>query len=359
MILYFVFFAIGLYFISSDVVAMPLSSFLGAYCMIMAYQGTSLWAIKSGYYKRWSDAAFTFAQIFVVQMSVILAMSYMNYVQQAAMVMVTFLGLSFGVFSLSRLYFMALSCIPLAAFAYFIALHVINDTLGEGVTINIAILQWLAMLLLFIFCSTVANYLTVLRIRSKKNRKQLIIQKEDLEIAHRELVSMLRQTEEKASKDELTGLYNRRQFSEVWHTQVSVALASNAPLGFLIMDIDHFKPVNDTYGHLAGDEVLRAFNKIQEHCLRKTDFIARYGGEEFVVLLPDASEKTLLEIGERIRRFVEGLVFDDIEKGFHITVSIGATHYMDREIPENTIKRADNNLYQAKNSGRNQLIYTC
>ena len=355
LILYVVFFAIGLYFSDGGVMAMPRTHFILMYALIGLVQGISYWLAKTGYFNQRNDEVFTCIQILAMNLSLIYVMTYLDYIQQVALINVSILGLLFGVFSLARGYFLFLSSVPLVAFAVFIGSHYFSGTLG--VPLNVAILQFLILSVLLVSCSTIANYLSVLRVDLKLNHQQLRNKKEDLEVAQRELLSVIRQTEKKASRDELTGLYNRRQFGEVLHAQISVALSSKAPLGFLLMDVDHFKPVNDTYGHLAGDKILRAFSKIHEHCLRKTDFIARYGGEEFVVLLPDADEKLLLEIGERIRVFVESMIFDDIKKGFHVTVSIGATHYLDQEAPDETIKRADLGLYQAKNTGRNQMIY--
>lgn len=334
---------------------MPRTHFILMYAVIGLIQGISYWLAKTGYFNQYNDEVFTCIQILSMNLSLIYVMTYLDYIQQVALINVSILGLLFGVFSLGRGYFLFLSSVPLVAFAVFIGSHYFSGTLG--VSLNVAMFQLLILSILLVSCSTIANYLSVLRVNLKLNHQQLRNKKEDLEVAQRELLSVIRQTEKKASRDELTGLYNRRQFGEVLHAQISVALSSKAPLGFLLMDVDHFKPVNDTYGHLAGDKILRAFSKIHEHCLRKTDFIARYGGEEFVVLLPDADEKLLLEIGERIRVFVESMTFDDIKKGFHVTVSIGATHYLDQEAPDETIKRADLSLYQAKNTGRNQMIY--
>jgi diguanylate cyclase (GGDEF)-like protein len=128
-------------------------------------------------------------------------------------------------------------------------------------------------------------------------------------------------------------------------------------LGALMMDVDHFKQVDDTHRHLAGDEILRSFKKIPENCLRKTDFIARYGGEEFVVLLPNTDLPILERTAERIRTFVASGIFDNIEKGFGVMVSIGTIHYRHRETVEKVVERADKVLYQDKMDGRNQVVY--
>ncbi|MBL4607028.1 MAG: GGDEF domain-containing protein [Pseudomonadales bacterium] len=162
---------------------------------------------------------------------------------------------------------------------------------------------------------------------------------------------------EKAVRDELTGLYNRHQFAETIHSYMAIMDAPGSPLGIMMIDVDYFKEVNDTHGHLAGDEILRSFKNIPENCLRDTDFLARYGGEEFVVLLPNTDPPTLKLVAERVRTFVATQTFDDIQKGFGVTVSIGLTHYRGRETAENFIMRADKALYQAKEEGRNRVLY--
>lgn len=356
LVLYTVFFSIGFYFINFDIIDIPFNNFLVIVILVSIFQLLSFFTIKSRIFDQLEKASFTFSQLFVLNLGIIYIMSFLSHIHQAAIINLTFLGLLYGIFSFSRIHFILLTIIPIIGFAFFIGQNIYHGTLG--IPTNIAILQWILISVLLVSCSTISNYISTLRLRLNENRKNLLVQKEDLQISHRELVSVLRQTAEKASRDELTGLYNRRYFSEILHTQISISMASESPLGLLILDIDHFKPVNDTYGHLAGDEILKSFNDIHKNCLRKSDFIARYGGEEFVILLPNADKDTLLGIGERIRNFVKNQVFDHIEKGFYITVSIGATHYVTGESSESLIKRADDNLYKAKNSGRNQLIYS-
>jgi len=186
---------------------------------------------------------------------------------------------------------------------------------------------------------------------------QITQQKDALEYSQKELQQALRKLGQLAARDELTGLDNRRQFDEVMKGQISKAETLGVSLGLLMLDLDHFKQVNDKYGHIAGDAVLSAFSAIGPQCLRRSDFVARYGGEEFVVLIPETDQASLLECAERINKFTRSLRFDDIDPDLRVTVSIGATLYQRSETIRSFMLRADNALYDAKKQGRDRVIF--
>lgn len=352
---YIVYFFIGLVAVQKDILHIPLNHYLYAFVYIFSMQGIFYALVKTGYYERWSDSIFVFYQILFGFVVLAYFMFFVDSDIRATLVNVSLVGVLFGIFALKSRHFIILATIPIGVFSILIARDYFQGNIGD--TLPVIGLQWVVAVVMIVTFSGIGNYLSGLRKKLRSNRETLQQQKEQLEVTHRELQSILRQMAEKAVRDELTGLYNRHQLSETIHAQISVAQGSGRPLGVLIMDIDHFKSVNDTHGHLAGDEILRAFNKIPENCLRKADFIARYGGEEFVVLLPNTDFPTLIDVAERIRSFIESLVFDDTGKGFGVTISIGATHYCDRETVEEMMVRADQGLYQAKDDGRNQVIY--
>ena len=166
---------------------------------------------------------------------------------------------------------------------------------------------------------------------------------------------------EKATVDGLTKVYLRRYFEQQLNERVKeVTDGGNAPLSLLILDLDHFKHTNDTYGHQAGDEVLRTLGALLKKCVRPaSDTVARYGGEEFTVLLPGADSALALKVAERILHAVEGEHFE-IGDGREIrkTCSIGVATVMpgERETPARLLKKADYALYEAKESGRNRLV---
>lgn len=171
------------------------------------------------------------------------------------------------------------------------------------------------------------------------------------------LRSSVRETIELAVTDGLTGLHNRRYLDNHLKVLIERAVARGRPLSVCITDIDRFKSVNDTYGHDAGDDVLREFARRLRATVRGADLACRYGGEEFVVIMPDTPADMAAAIAERLRTSVEGQAFSLGEKALGITASMGiASLNLQGDTPEALLKRADNALYQAKSNGRNQVV---
>ena len=167
-----------------------------------------------------------------------------------------------------------------------------------------------------------------------------------------------RESHELATIDSLTGVYNRRTFKELAEPQFSRARRTRSQVSLLLLDIDHFKRVNDTYGHLAGDMVLTQFARLVRTCLRKEDLLARFGGEEFVVLLPDAGETQAATLAERIRDEVANTPLHVAGHDIRITVSIGLVTESGEALPllEAMVGAADEALYEAKAQGRNRVV---
>jgi diguanylate cyclase (GGDEF)-like protein len=170
----------------------------------------------------------------------------------------------------------------------------------------------------------------------------------------------------RSESDALTGLANRRsfdtQYSELWKN----ALTTGAPLSVVIVDVDHFKRLNDRYGHLYGDEVLKRIGSLLQQALRvKDDYAARFGGEEFVILLPRTPESAAMMVAERLRRMVELAGFPALDPSqgpydmsIRATVSCGVAcaYPTSRDKPEQLLDAADRALYQAKAQGRNMVV---
>lgn len=170
-------------------------------------------------------------------------------------------------------------------------------------------------------------------------------------------ISLYRQVQDLATHDGLTGLMVRRYFKERLAGEVEAALRKGAPVSFLMVDLDRFKTVNDTYGHLVGDVVLKEVARLIRSSVREMDLVGRHGGEEFSVALPDADEKVGLHIAERVRTAVEGALIHAYDEQVRITVSIGLSLLPKHAATaEQLIDQADRAMYKAKGAGRNRTV---
>ncbi len=158
--------------------------------------------------------------------------------------------------------------------------------------------------------------------------------------------------------DPLSGLYNRRMMYEMFMREIERSRRYEDPFAVLLFDIDHFKTVNDTYGHLAGDDAINHVSEVVTGSFRKTDLCCRYGGDEFCVLLPRTTQEHALELAERLRHNIEELPISHNEEEFSITISVGVSTREDIEMGLNAdtlIKEADLALFEGKKLGRNRV----
>jgi two-component system cell cycle response regulator len=163
---------------------------------------------------------------------------------------------------------------------------------------------------------------------------------------------------EMAVTDGLTGLYNRRYMETHLATLVEQAAGRGKPLTLLVLDIDYFKAINDTYGHDAGDDVLREFATRIRKSIRGIDLACRYGGEEFVIVMPETDMAVAALVAERIRRRIAGDPFaiEQGAKAIDVTLSIGLAALGANDTAAMILKRADQALYRAKRDGRNRVV---
>ena len=161
--------------------------------------------------------------------------------------------------------------------------------------------------------------------------------------------------EKQASRDELTGLYNRRQLQIELEQAKLRAVFSSVPFCLCLIDIDHFKEINDKSGHLAGDMVLRRFARLARDSIRSSDIFGRYGGDEFMKILPDTDLQGSIVHAERLRLLASQLDYQDVLAQPRISISIGAAQYRHGEPITTLIQRADKALYRAKQLGRNRV----
>ena len=169
-----------------------------------------------------------------------------------------------------------------------------------------------------------------------------------------ENISLRRKLQEMADTDGLTGIYNHRYFQHTLDRELSRAERYSRPLSLVMIDIDHFKKLNDTLGHQTGDAVLHDLSMLTKNMLRTTDVFCRYGGEEFVIVMPETDKSGAIGVAERIRRAVEKHNFRSTDgKPFGITISLGVSAIPPVTDKKSLIKAADTALYRAKRDGRN------
>ena len=188
---------------------------------------------------------------------------------------------------------------------------------------------------------------------NERMQHQLNTAEEKLEDQARQIVSHAVE----AHTDALTGLANRRAFDSELNRAYRASIDCGAPTLVMMIDVDHFKSVNDTYGHALGDEVLKRLSHLIQEELRPLDHVCRYGGEEFAVLLPNTSIGGAFSTAERIRQSVRRSKFTADKQSLEVSISIGATPLDERDQQYNeALARADKALYEAKQLGRDRVV---
>ncbi len=186
-----------------------------------------------------------------------------------------------------------------------------------------------------------------LEIRVMKAIQQLELRRQNDQILER--------LERLATTDDLTGLYNSRQFQNKLSEEIVRSTRYQKYPSLVFLDIDNFKNYNDSYGHPAGDEVLRELGRVIKSGLRAIDSAYRYGGEEFTIILPETDPENALKVVKRLQSVIKALVFKPKGEDVSITVSIGVTQFMPNERITEFVNRADKAMYSSKNAGRDQI----
>jgi len=294
-------------------------------------------AIRSGWSRRFADPSLTTLQIAFALSAAALAYAQVGPLR-GAVFPVLVLILMFGMFQLR------------ARSAYGLALYAL--VVFGAVMATMARLrpdayppQFERIHFLMLACMLPA--VAMLTARLSRIRRRLSNQRE-------ELARALAQLQAIATRDELTGLPNRRQMQALMDQELLRSLRHPHDFCIALVDLDHFKHVNDAHGHAAGDTVLHAFAQAGQAALRATDVLARWGGEEFLVLLPDTGMPPALAGMERLRQHVAALQIDVGNAKVAVTVSIGLTGHRRGDTLAQTLARADQLLYRAKAEGRNR-----
>lgn len=200
----------------------------------------------------------------------------------------------------------------------------------------------------------------ILPLKTESENYALIIVKDVTGEVHQKnvLMEMGYKLEEESLRDSLTGAYNRRYLWEFLEQQIAQAKRDSIPLCCIMLDLDHFKNINDTYGHVIGDNILIEFSKVVLEVIRSSDVLVRYGGEEFLVILPHSDMEAAFTMAERIRISLQK-VSNKIVDGLEITCSAGVSLWEPTNpdvSPKDLVNQADSLLYKAKSQGRNQTV---
>lgn len=213
----------------------------------------------------------------------------------------------------------------------------------------LGLLAWLTLTGILFWFAVIGGYVSGLR-------ERLASYANELEEARDKLAEL-------AVRDELTGLFNRRHIVDVLHREHERALRFGSPFAIVMVDLDRFKRINDTYGHLAGDDLLAEFSARIQKTIRAMDWagrndqeLGRFGGEEFILILPETGCEGAVQCAERIRETVAGTPFDTRAGKIPVTLSAGVACYRKDETFEETLHRADERLYAAKAAGRNCVV---
>jgi diguanylate cyclase (GGDEF)-like protein len=189
------------------------------------------------------------------------------------------------------------------------------------------------------------------RIRKSDEERMLGQEREKQQVVALETLSR------QATHDPLTGLFNRRYLDQILYGEIAHARQSGSLVGIMMADVDHFKQINDRYGHKAGDLMLQSVGELMKSCVRSADIVCRYGGEEFVIVMPGASEPTVSRCAEEIRSRFGELFVDFENQKIKATISLGGAIYpLHGSTVDKVFIHADQAMYQAKQAGRNRVV---
>ncbi len=297
--------------------------------------------LRTGLNKKFADPSLTAAQILVGTLF-ILTITYLLDEWRGLMLMAYFAVLSFGYFKLKFREFLSVALFAILGYILIILYLFVYEP--YRIELELELLQ------LLVFSITVSVMLytgsAIHQLREKSKQQ------------HIELQKVLELNKTLAITDELTGWYNRRYFMEQLIQQKALSEREDSDFILCFCDLDHFKRINDKFGHHTGDVVLKKFADILKTSIREVDYAARFGGEEFVCLLVNTDIKSALKVTERIRESLAKYNFSDIAPSLHATVSIGISNFKQFNTIQETLMNADNRMYRAKEHGRNKVVYS-
>jgi len=307
--------------------------------IVLALSGNSLFylAFRLGYNKRFKDPSLTIPQMSLGIATTLYTQIYAGPVR-GAYLMAMFIIFVFGCYRLNTRQLLLMSIITSVAYAA--TIPVIHAVDAEHFDFTVELILWTSFSVFMPFLSVLAGSISSLRTKLTANRA--------------ELQGLLEKVTELATHDELTGLYNRRWLLDMLGHEKDRSDRNGEAFCVCLLDLDHFKKINDTYGHNGGDIVLKSFAGTTARMLRNSDFVARYGGEEFLLFLPQTSLEMATICIQRIRKELDVTSFEDLPPELRVTMSAGIAQYHSRETISELINRADQALYRAKEGGRNR-----
>jgi len=319
---------------------------------LLAFNMLVYFLIRTGVSTLLDDPSMTVAQMLSAIVLITLLLHYAEEMR-GAMISIYFMVMTFGVFALDRRKMIAMSGMVMLAFSGLIVYEIIATP--EKVIFGIVFGQWSILLLGLIWFVFVGGYIHNLQQRIREQRESLRDSHSRLEETYIQLSEAMERLAEIAVRDSLTGLYNRRHFIDRLEEAIALAERSGDSFHLALIDLDHFKKVNDSHGHQVGDNILQRFANIARQTLRRSDVLARYGGEEFIVLFPEGGAEDIAEVLERLRENFSTLIHDDLVAGLRVTLSAGLANWRPGDNADNLTLRADEALYTAKHKGRNRL----
>lgn len=295
--------------------------------------------LRTGFSQRFEDPALTLPQILVALVSIVWAYAILGESRGAALILLA-LVLVFGMFNLTSRQTRMASVFALTAQG--LTMLVMATTMPERFPPRQELVHFLFACTSLPTISLLSGQLSDLRFRLKSRKEELAV--------------ALARIQTLATRDELTGLFNRRHMLEALGLQKKFSDRGGRIFCIAILDIDHFKQVNDTYGHGVGDEVLRNFALHAQSVLRDSDVLARWGGEEFMMMFTDCRLDQAEACLDRVRDAINAAYMSDTVPPLRITFSSGLTEQRYEETLDQSIDRADQALYRAKRSGRNRTM---
>ena len=318
-----------------------LATAVGLTLGVFASQLVLLWLFLSGRNLRFEDPSLTEVQVLLALAWQPLLLAFFDSARGSLLAFYVLI-LLFGVFHLPLRVFVRCAAFAFFGFAGMTLVQAYREQLGEP---SLALLQVGVLFILLVWLCLFTGYLQAMRQRMRQRRFALQAHQDTLR-------GMMRQLEDLVATDELTGLFNRRHFLRLAGRELQ-HLGGGHLHGLALIDLDHFKRINDVHGHAAGDRVLQTFAAVARACLRDGDIIARYGGEEFVLLLPNTDADQFTACCERLRE-----AFARAEpvgvKVDNLSLSAGMTLLAAGDDLDEALQRADQALYQAKRGGRNR-----